>query len=143
MDELTKMARAVAIGAHLGQVDKAGQPYFEHVNRVAHRVTVYRDPVCLAVAYLHDVVKDTDITLDVLNDMWFPQVVIEAVDAITHRPREFNSIYWGRVMANEVARHVKLADIDDNANPARLELLDVVTRIRLQRKYREAREALT
>lgn len=143
MNELVKMARAVAITAHLGQVDKVGDPYIGHVERVARRVVVYRDPIRHAVAYLHDVVEDTPLTVGRLTVMGFPVEVLEAVDALTHPPGETNAEYWARVKQNPVARDVKLADIDDNADPYRLALInDPATRERLAVKYARAREAL-
>lgn len=80
---LTTEAEALARAAHEGQVDKAGQPYATHPERVAARVA--GDDELVAIAWLHDVVEDTGITLDELRGKGFPESVVTAVDALTKR----------------------------------------------------------
>lgn len=143
-------ARILAMAAHHGQLDKAGKPYIGHPSRVAARVRdflsasarpdIYEDAI--AVAWLHDVVEDTDVTLSDIAARFEPNIVA-AVEALTHRPREPRSNYYRRVRANEIARIVKLADIADNSDPERLALLDTATRERLVSKYDAAVIALT
>lgn len=48
------------------------------------------------VAILHDVVEDTDITLDDISYR-FGEVIADAVDAITHRKNEPREEYYTRV----------------------------------------------
>lgn len=128
-------ARVVAITAHAGAYDKLGEPYLNHVRRV---VASQVRPDYRAVAWLHDVVEDTGVTLDDLRDIGFPDEVVEAVDAITHRPSEPRSDYYARVRANKIAWAVKLADVIDNVDPERLGRLDPATRVRLTAKYEKA-----
>ncbi|MCI9292512.1 MAG: hypothetical protein HFF02_04310 [Erysipelotrichaceae bacterium] len=52
---------AIATLAHQGQADKNGVDYIEHPKAVASLVKGDQQNI---VAYLHDVVKDTDVTLD-------------------------------------------------------------------------------
>lgn len=138
LDHMVSAADALAEQAHAGQTDKAGRPYVEHPRRVAAR---FEDPVLRTVALLHDVVEDTHVTLNDLHRL-FPTNVVMAVDALTHRKGEDRDLYYRRVRANERARLVKHADIDDNADPQRLALLDEATRDRLVAKYEKARAAL-
>ncbi len=49
-DDIVSRAKALAVRAHAGQVDKAGRLYIEHVARVAAAVS--DDPVAEAVAWL-------------------------------------------------------------------------------------------
>lgn len=140
---LERHALTVAVVAHRGQVDKAGKPYSNHPRRVAERLGDEADPEALAVAWLHDVVEDTTWTLDLLTAIgWFPPSVVEAVDAITHRPKEQRASYYRRVKANPLALIVKLADIADNSDPERLAMLDDATADRLRAKYATALDAL-
>lgn len=61
--EMIAKARAWAIKAHTGQKDKAGKDYFRaHVAAVAEDVK--GDPVAETVAFLHDTVEDTSITVN-------------------------------------------------------------------------------
>lgn len=130
---LIELAEEIATKAHEGQVDKAGQPYIEHPRRVAARLPEELKPV----AWLHDVVEDTGVTLEALAAA-FPAWIVEAVDALTHRDGEPRTDYYRRVAANDAARQVKLADIADNSDPARLAQLDAGTRTRLEAKYAKA-----
>lgn len=143
------LARRIAEEAHAGQVDKAGEPYIGHVSRVAARLD---DPLDRAVAWLHDVLEDTDTTLldlaylgrcdaDVGMSEW--SRVVGDVVVLTHRPNEPRSDYYARIRTSPRAVRVKLADIADNTDPDRLAQLDEATRTRLTEKYRKAREALT
>lgn len=138
VDEMIGRAFVRALRAHAGQVDKSGAPYIGHVARVAASVEG-RDEI--VVALLHDVVEDTGVSLSDLADD-FPDDIIEAVDAITHRPGEPREDYYRRVAKNALARCVKLADIADNASPQRMSLLDEATRMRLEKKYAKALEHL-
>ena len=138
-EQLSKTAEAIAREAHANQVDKNGRPYIEHPARVAARVR--GDELLEAIAWLHDVVEDTTVQLTDLQEH-FPAAVVDAVDAITHRPHEPRTAYYARVRSNPLALQVKHADIDDNTDPARTAQLDDATRVRLAAKYAAAREAL-
>jgi len=92
-----RQAEELATAAHAGQVDKAGLAYIGHPRRVLGHMV---DPSTLeqVVAWLHDVVEDTDITLDEIARM-FGAEAAEAVDALTHRAGESNVDYLDRVKA--------------------------------------------
>ncbi|AKU18072.1 HD domain-containing protein [Luteipulveratus mongoliensis] len=132
-------AKDIARRAHAEQVDKAGHAYITHPARVAQRVA--GDERAEAVAWLHDVVEDTAVTLADLAET-FPAEVVAAVDAITRRKGEDGDDYYDRVARDPLALKVKLADLDDNSDPERLALLDEATRERLTRKYAHARQRL-
>lgn len=139
MNNSIRHAEQLARAAHAGQTDKAGRDYIAHPARVAQRVG--DDPDAQIVAWLHDVVEDTPVTLADLSQQFTPAIV-DAVDAITRRPQEPPAQYYQRVAASPLARLVKFADLDDNADPDRLALLDKPTQERLTRKYAAARAAL-
>ena len=109
-------AERIAAAAHTGAVDKSGKPYIEHPERVAAWVKEPREKV---VAWLHDVVEDTDFTLGDIEREFGPETAA-AVNAITHRKDEPWADYLMRVKSNEVARTVKIADLIDNSNLSRL-----------------------
>ena len=54
----------IATVAHLGQVDKLGEPYIMHPLRIMLRMDSVEAKM---TAMLHDVVEDTDVTLDDLR----------------------------------------------------------------------------
>lgn len=122
---------------------KDGEPMIRHTERVVANLLArgYRGDV-ISVAWLHDVVEDTDITLDELRES-FSTLVIWGVDAITHREDMALEDYWARVGNNLLALRVKLlGDLPDNTDPDRRARLDIATRDRLGRKYLAAYLAL-
>ena len=104
-------ARTLAVVAHFGQTDKADRPYMEHVQRVADSVA----PGCRAIAYLHDVVEDTPVTLEAIREAFGNQIARD-VDALTRRKGEQYDVYITRLLdtGSRAAIEVKLADIADH-----------------------------
>ena len=129
------LARAIvlAVNAHDGQIDKSGLPYIMHPLRVMEAVRPLGIPHMI-VAILHDVVEDTPIPIEDIEDE-FGKIIAEAVLAITHPPNEPKEKYLARVKANPIARAVKTRDIYDNLLPERLTLLPHHDRERMLRKY--------
>ena len=128
----------IAFAAHAGQRDKAGEAYIAHPVRVASRL---KDRAAQVVALLHDVVEDTDVTLDDLARDFDAQIVA-AVDAITKRDGEGYESYLARVAENALALEVKRADLAGNSDPERMARLTPEARTRLELKYAKAREVL-
>ncbi len=99
-------------------MDKSGAPYIEHVTRVSRVVEMKVAPElrdhAVTVAYLHDVVEDTNVTLDFIRKR-FGNDVAEDVETLTHRDREEYPDYINRVArGSAAARAVKLADLEDH-----------------------------
>jgi len=139
-DVSVQVAQAMATSAHQGQVDKAGLAYIEHPARVVgHLVEPSREEAI--VAWLHDVVEDTPICLADIQASFGSQVA-DAVDAMTHRAGELSGDYYARVNSNPIALKVKAADLADNTDPLRLEILASNVRARLEAKYEIARREL-
>jgi (p)ppGpp synthase/HD superfamily hydrolase len=109
--ELLEDALALALKAHWGQKDRAGQPYVLHPIRVMCRVQTAAEKV---TALLHDVVEDTDITFAELRARGFPEEVVQAVDCLTKREGEDYAQLIRRSQSNSIAARVKLADLEDN-----------------------------
>lgn len=136
--DYVELARDLAHRAHADQVDKAGRPYIEHVARVA--AAVAHDPLAESVAWLHDVLEDCPGHVD---ELWrFPAEITRRVSVLTRIKNHSPELYYARVRNDNITRMVKLADIADNADPARLALLDKATRRRLSRKYAKAKQIL-
>lgn len=88
-------------------------------------------------ALLHDVVEDSDMTLDGLRAEGMPEAVIEALALLTHIEGEEYEAYVVRIKDNPVARKVKLADLADNMRLERIPHPTQKDRDRLE-KYRRA-----
>lgn len=115
-------ALRLAVEAHAGQFDKNGEPYINHPLRVVRSVTIH-GKIHSIVAILHDVVEDTPVTFKQIYEM-FGYDVWEAVHALTRRDGESYSDFIKRCKANEIARVVKIADIQDNLRPGAPHLVE-------------------
>ena len=145
--ELTIRAMKIAYKAHEGQVDKIGVPYIYHPVHLAEQMTT--EDTCVA-ALLHDVVEDSDCSLDDLKAQGFTDAQIEAVRLLTHeikegldyegREQEYLD-YVRRLKSNPIARIVKLADLTHNMDPNRIKNPTERDEKRLQ-KYKKAYEIL-
>ena len=71
-------------------------------------------------AVLHDVIEDTDITLEDLRAAGFKEKILNALDALTKHKNKTYDDFINRVMQNQLACHVKLADLSDNMNLSRI-----------------------
>ena len=110
-------ALEIAVEAHRGQVQKNGLPYALHPLGLAHRVVPVEAKIAAA---LHDVVEDTDWTLERLRAEGFSEAVLRALDLLTHRDGEGYEAYVERIAGDELARRVKLADLEDNMDLRRI-----------------------
>ncbi|MBQ2329694.1 MAG: bifunctional (p)ppGpp synthetase/guanosine-3',5'-bis(diphosphate) 3'-pyrophosphohydrolase [Ruminococcus sp.] len=137
--ELTKKAMKLCFEAHKEQVDKSGLPYVFHPFHVAEQMT---DEITTAIALLHDVVEDTDYTLQDLIDMGFPREVTDALALLTHEDGVPYLEYVAGIKADPAARAVKLADLAHNSDSTRLDSVDEKALERIE-KYRKAMEILT
>ena len=138
--ELTNKALRIAYAAHAGQLDKCGAPYIFHPAHVAEQMD---DEVSTCVALLHDVVEDSDVTLDDLARE-FPPEVVEGVRLMTHDPAVDYLDYVRAIKGNPVAEKVKLADLAHTADQTRFAGHPVAPEEleRRRRKYDAAQEIL-
>ena len=134
----TKKAMRLCYEAHQGQTDKSGIPYVLHPIHVAEQMT---DEQTTVVALLHDVIEDTDYTLQDLEKMGFEQLVLDALALMTHKKGVPYLEYVAKLKDNPIARAVKLADLRHNSDLSRLDTVDEKAKSRLE-KYKAAIELL-
>ena len=134
----TKKAMKLCFKAHKDQVDKSGMPYVFHPFHVAEQMT---DEVTTIVALLHDVVEDTDYTLEDIAAEGFGKEILEAVALMTHEDDVPYLDYVAKLKDNPIARAVKLADLAHNSDLSRIGEIDEETKQRLE-KYKKARAIL-
>lgn len=135
-------ALSIAIEMHAGQVDKAGEPYIGHLVRVMMRLPADATELERKTALLHDTLEDAgSYVQQVLVKLGAEPELMEMIEAMTCKAWEPYDKYLMRV-AKSPAWRVKMADIEDNADPDRLAKLDPVVALRLQAKYAQAREAI-
>jgi len=130
----TLLANAIALCAtkHVNQFDKGGIPYAMHPLKVMHYLKS-DDMELMAMAVLHDVVEDTDVTFADLRELGMSERVIVGVKALTKMPGQTPSEYLAGIKANPDAVKVKLADLRHNMDARRLKGVTEKDRARLDK----------
>ena len=131
---MINIALSIAKKAHAGQVDKAGIDYIQHPLYVASQVKTEQEK---AVALLHDVLEDSDITAADLLAYGLSNEVVTAVQTLTKKKGQSYQDYLEKVKSNDLARVVKLADLKHNSDLSRLKSVTNTDYDRVE-KYKNA-----
>lgn len=132
-DLLVVEAYRYATSCHYGQVDKAGEDYMGHIERV---VSEFEDNTLRIIAYLHDTLEDTDADPNYILET-FGEEILDAVQCMTRHVGEKYLYFIKRLSRNSNAAKVKLADLKDNMNLSRLKIIRQVDMERYE-KYKKA-----
>ena len=139
--ELTNKAMRIAYDAHHGQTDYNGIPYIFHPIHLAEAMD---NEISCCVALLHDVVEDTDVTMEELASL-FPEEVVSALKLLTHKDGQDYFEYVRAMKTNPTAVKVKLADLAHNSDQTRC-IGSNLSQAQLsywQQKYAKAKAILT
>lgn len=140
-----KLTEAIllAVAAHGQQRDKQGEVYVLHSLRVMLAVP----PEARVVAVLHDVLEDTETTMEMLVEAGLREPDVTALELVTRPEGEDRPFYreWIRLIcaapgeSGRIARAVKEADIRDNLNRLTPSLAGLEGRyVRALRELRDA-----
>ena len=135
--DLTRKALCISFEAHKNQKDKSGVPYVYHPYEVASHL---EDEYEVCTALLHDVIEDTEMTLEDLEKN-FPKEVIDALKLLTHDKSVPYFEYIDKIKTNPIAKAVKQADLQHNSNLTRNKVVTQKDMIRYK-KYKRALEIL-
>lgn len=116
-DGLVEKASRIAAKAHEGMVDKGGAPYITHPGWVAGRV---EEKEAKILAWLHDVLEDTDVTEDDLRAAGFPERTLLRLRRLTKKDGQKYSEYIALASQDRLTRAVKLADLENNRDISRI-----------------------
>jgi guanosine-3',5'-bis(diphosphate) 3'-pyrophosphohydrolase len=116
--DLIERAYDRAESAHAGQFRKSGEAYFTHCVAVAHILAEMKlDPEAIAAALMHDLVEDTDVTLDDLREEFGSNIatIVDGVSKLKNLPLKVDSSKRGRAADKELEyfRKMLLAMGDD------------------------------
>lgn len=136
---MTKKAMQLSFDAHKEQKDSSGLPYIYHPFHLAEQMDT-ESSVCAAL--LHDVVEDSDITLEDLRASGFTEEIVEAVELLTHQQGVPYLEYIERLRQSPLATKVKLADLRHNADLSRMDIIDSTAREQ-EELHQQAIELLT
>lgn len=130
----------IAIEAHHGQVDKAGNDYIGHPLRVMAAGKTTEEKI---VGVLHDVIEDTDWTFERLTAEGFSDEVVDALRCVTKLSEdEPYDMFIARVKTNPLAVAVKLNDLSDNMDIRRLPYISDMDVKRLKRYLRAYKQLM-
>lgn len=110
-------ALEIAKKAHRGQFRKySGLPYISHPVAVADSLDTEAEKV---LGVTHDVVEESDITIEDLVNLGMGDELAEALDCLTCRKNESYLHYIMRIEKNKLATKVKLKDLEHNMSDLR------------------------
>lgn len=118
------------------EVDKSGRPYVLHCIWVMNKVRHLGDDYMIS-AILHDLIEDTHWTKEMLVEEGFSEEIVCAVELLTHKEGESYDTYIQKLSSNEIAKQVKIRDLEHNSKITRLKGLRTKDIKRLH-KYHEA-----
>jgi len=101
----------LAVTSHRGQRDKGGQPYVLHLFRVMDAVDC---EIAKQAAVLHDYIEDVNGTVHEMERHGVSLAAIQAIVLLSRSEDSSYADYVVRLSHNAIARHVKLADLEDN-----------------------------
>ena len=136
---MLKKAIDIAVKSHSGQLDKAGEFYILHPMRMMKKMDTEEEKI---TAVLHDVVEDSQVTINDLRKEGFPERILKAVNALTKRKGESYKKSIERVKKNPLAIKIKIADFEDNMDISRLKRITEKDRKRLNRYLKYYKEVM-
>lgn len=114
--QLILVSQSIAMLAHWGQLDKAGNLYFDHCKRVAHKGKKVEEVI---LGFLHDVLEDTTepekYNIQIFREKYgIPEDILKSLELITRDKKEPYFDYIRKLKMDELAKAVKLNDIEDH-----------------------------
>lgn len=128
--ENTKKALELAFEKHKNQKDKSGIPYIYHPFYIATKMNNENE---IVVALLHDVIEDTNTTINDLKNIGFNNDILDAVDCMTHYDGQDYHEYIKKLSKNPIALKVKIEDLKHNLDITRLTTITKEDEIRVKR----------
>ncbi len=116
-EDLVLLAEKIATQAHAGQFRRGVEgaervPYVEHPRTVVGRVG--DDAEAQVVAWLHDVIEDTEETAESLVEAGIPAHLVAVVVVLTKTPGTDYEAYLEGIAGSALATKVKIADMLSN-----------------------------
>ena len=129
---------SIAKKYHSNQTDLGNNPYMNHIKSVVDGVSLIEEKI---IAYLHDTLEDTDMTMGKLRQYRVPEFIIAHVNLLTHEKEEDYFEYVRRLRHYPLAKAVKLADLKNNMDTSRLKKITEKDKERVK-KYKKAYKIL-
>jgi (p)ppGpp synthase/HD superfamily hydrolase len=120
MDKWKQLDKAIRIAtiAHSNQFDKGGKPYILHPLHLMNQLMF--DPELATIAVLHDVIEDSGYTIEFFIEEGYSRRVTDALQLLTHDPKEPYEDYISKIAINYDTVRVKRKDLHHNSDITRL-----------------------
>lgn len=134
----TGLDKAIALASEkfVGIYDKSGEPYILHCLQVMNNVKKYNDIELSIAAVLHDIVEDTDITFDDLEEMGYSPRVIKIIKHVTREDGISYDDEIARICNDQDSIKLKMADLEHNSSILRLKGIRQKDLERIQKYHR-------
>ena len=134
----------LAMQAHEEQFDMAQRPYFLHPLTVMQSIADHYDDdfVLMQIAMGHDLIEDTWVTKEHLENAGFSERVVDAIVALSKREGLSYKDYKKQVLASEDAMRVKFYDISHNMDIGRLGRIPTEKDLKRQELYKQFRDEI-
>jgi len=129
------IAISITAVAFEGKRDRGGAPYILHCLTVMESVS-HLGAKAMMAGVMHDLVEDTDWTLDDLRDKGFDEEVVGIVDRLSHRDGDSYDEYLDRIAPCLISRACKIGDLDHNSQIHRMKGLREKDFARLAKYHR-------
>lgn len=127
-------ALKIAYKAHENQFDKGGKPYINHPLHIAKKL---KNEDEIITALLHDVIEDSPITIKDLKKLEFNDDILKALSLLTKNKDEDYFLYINKLKNNNLARKIKILDLEHNLDIKRLPIIKDKDLQRIE-KYKKA-----
>lgn len=109
-----EIAESIAKKAHKGQKRRDGKPYITHPQAVAESFDEKFNWECKTIAWLHDVLEDTDVTSEDLIKEGIFRFIVDSVEVLSRKEGENYKDFILRCSKDYYALRVKMADLKHN-----------------------------
>ena len=135
LNEQLEIAIELAIKYHKGQIDKGGNPYILHPLEVMNNVNRMESKI---VAVLHDIIEDTECTVNTLREWGIDEDAIESINTLTRKEGMSYMEYITEISYDFIATEVKLVDLKCNMDLSRLNRKITNKDLERNKKYMKA-----
>ena len=133
---LSMYSKAIVIANEVFRdiVDKGGNPYIYHLYDVSNKLD---NTLEKTAGLLHDIIEDTDISLNDLKEVGFTDEVLDILVFVTRGKDELYSDFIDRIIEsnNLSALKVKISDMENNMDLSRIKEIKQEDIIRFNNKY--------
>ena len=136
-DNLIDKSLGIITNLFNDKLDKGNSPYVLHLLKVYQGVNTNEEKI---VALLHDVLENTDTTMDDLKELGYSKEIIDTIVVLTKKKGEDYRDYIERIInsGDKIAMNVKLSDLKCNMDIKKIKNPTTNDYERIHKRYEPA-----